>query len=156
MLQNLTALQNPRTIKLYFLMKESKRMQTCKYCSSQFDDSLTSCPECGTKVRRKAEKAPTESVPEPVLVATAASAPEAEILCSILQAEGLAFFTECPDGFASVFGGIGGQTEVYVAAADEQKALELLEEYSSADFEISEEELAALAEASAPEEDDIS
>lgn len=131
-------------------------MQTCKYCSFEFEDSLSACPECGTKVRRKAEKSASESMPAPVLVATASQAPEAEILCSILQSEGIAFLTECPDGFASVFGGVGGQTEIYVAAEDEQKALELLEEYSSADFEISEEELAALAEASVGEQDDIS
>ena len=106
-------------------------MQTCKYCSFEFDDSLNRCPECGTKVRRKAEPQPA---PELCLVASANSVPEAEILCSILQSEGIAYLTECPDGFSSVFGGIGGQTDIYVAQADEQKALALLEEFASAEF----------------------
>jgi hypothetical protein len=106
-------------------------MQTCKYCSFEFDDTLSRCPECGTKVRRKAEPQPA---PELCLVASAGSMPEAEILCSLLQSDGIAYLTECPDGLSSVFGGIGGQTDIYVAREDEQKALGLLEEFASAEF----------------------
>ena len=72
----------------------------------------------------------------------------AEILCSILQSEGIAYLTECPDGFSSVFGGVGGQTDIYVAQEDEQNARTLLEEFASAEF--SEENL----EAWEAEEDD--
>ncbi len=105
-------------------------MQVCKYCSYEFDDALDRCPECGTKVRRKKDKS---NEPDLALIATLNSAPEAEILCSILQSENIAFLTECPDGFSSVFGGIGGQVEVYVKKEDEQKALSLLEDFSSED-----------------------
>ena len=106
-------------------------MQTCRYCSFQFDDLLDRCPECGTKVRRKARAA--EPSMQLALIASARSAPEAEILCSILQSEGIAYLTECPDGFSAVFGGVGGQTDVYVSKADEQRASVLLEEFSSAE-----------------------
>ena len=107
-------------------------MQTCKYCSFEFDDTLSRCPECGTKVRRKAEPQPA---PELCLVASAGSMPEAEILCSLLQSDGIAYLTECPDGLSSVFGGSGGQTDIYVAREDEQKARTLLEEFASAEFD---------------------
>ncbi len=106
-------------------------MQTCRYCSFEFDDTLSRCPECGTKVRRKAEP---QAAPELCLVASAGSTPEAEILCSILQSEGIAYLTECPDGFSSVFGGVGGQTDIYVAQEDEQNVRTLLEEFASAEF----------------------
>ncbi len=107
-------------------------MQTCRYCSFQFEDSLERCPECGTKVRRRAQ--PNSPAPQLALVASAHSAPEAEILCSILHSEGIAYLTECPDGFSSVFGGVGGQTDIYVAKADEERATVLLQEFSSAEF----------------------
>ena len=107
-------------------------MQTCRYCSFEFDDTLSRCPECGTKVRRKAGE--QQPAPELYLVASANSMPEAEILCSILQSEGIAYLTECPDGLSSVFGGIGGQTDIYVAREDEQKARTLLEQFASAEF----------------------
>lgn len=107
-------------------------MQTCRYCSFEFDDTLSRCPECGTKVRRKAGE--QQPAPELCLVASAGSMPEAEILCSILQSEGIAYLTECPDGLSSVFGGIGGQTDIYVAREDEQKARTLLEQFASAEF----------------------
>ncbi len=107
-------------------------MQTCRYCSFEFDDTLSRCPECGTKVRRKAGE--QQPAPELCLVASANSMPEAEILCSILQSEDIAYLTECPDGLSSVFGGIGGQTDIYVAQADEQKALGLLDQLASAEF----------------------
>lgn len=107
-------------------------MQTCKYCSFEFDDTLSRCPECGTKVRRKAGE--QQPAPELCLVASAGSMPEAEILCSLLQSDGIAYLTECPDGLSSVFGGIGGQADIYVAREDEQKARTLLEQFASAEF----------------------
>jgi len=82
------------------------------------------------------------------VAATASNGPEADLMCQRLEAAGIAATSQRSIG-GPEFGTSGGQY-VYVAAEHLARAREIL----AAPGDISEEELAALAEAAAPFDQD--
>lgn len=126
---------------------------TCKYCGARFNETLRRCPECGVRVRDSAPKYKKDLHLK--LAATACTQPEADMICSILEAENIPFVLEYPDGGPSpaLFVEMVSRTEIYVSEEDFEKASSLLSELQQS--EISEEELAELAlQAENPEEEE--
>jgi putative signal transducing protein len=102
-------------------------MPYCPTCKQRFDD-LKECPDCVTKL---IDELPFQAVPAEnttwVEIASTGTEDEANLLRGFLEAEGIPAavenvkFTMEPTTFGKM-----GDIRVYVAAEDEQRALELL------------------------------
>ncbi len=105
----------------------------CRYCGAQFSAKLLRCPECGTRVRKRHVHAHREEL-QLRLVAMALSMPEKDIICSILETEGIHTLLQFPDGsgVSALTGEPAGRIGIYVAKDDYEKAVQLLEELKNA------------------------
>jgi hypothetical protein len=125
-------------------------MPWCPVCNTEYEEGRTVCSDCGATLT----DTPLPPHAEPVVVLHAQTADEAHVAEATLEAEGIEAYVQRPDAVMPEYGNIedmdSPQMDVVVPAESAQKAIDILSEPP-----ISEEELAALAEASSPEDPEM-
>ena len=125
-------------------------MPWCPVCNTEYDAGRTVCSDCGAALT---DTPPTPHA-EPVVVLHAQTANEARVAEATLEAEGIEAYVQPPDTIMPQYGNVADidnpELDVVVAAESAQEAIEILSEPP-----VSEEELAALAEASSPEDQNM-
>ena len=121
-------------------------MPWCPVCNTEYEEGRTVCSDCGATLT----DTPPAPHSEPVVVLHARTADEAHVAEATLAAEGIEAYVQRPDAVMPEYGNVedmdSPQMDVVVPAEAAQRAREILSEPP-----ISEEELTALADASAPE-----
>ena len=100
-------------------------MQKCKWCGFEFSDDLDTCPECGTKVKKK-----PVAEHELVKLTTVTGSNESDMLVAFLRSYGIDTYVRPESGvdFMEAYFGknyVFGE-DIFVRKEDEEAARELM------------------------------
>lgn len=127
-------------------------MPWCPHCGTEYRTGFTHCADCGTALTCSPPIHTSDSPSgpaEPALLMRAPSYPGAPMILGLLQSEGIACFSlvhDELDGLARIYTGVSLSGEdIYVDAADLNRARELTDVYFNHGADIASDALAAAA-----------